>query len=266
MVDTNLFFEPADLSNDMQAYLENSKAQHESLSKYGGVVLKEVKIRGQAYKSTNLGGAGYADQVINRGNFTRSGGVFSQQFNGRLMGVRFAGDEGNKNAYVIMTRSPKKAQPMLLVLDGVQIVADSTFSLDALVNVDEIETVEVLRSVANESAYGINGAGGVLVVTTRRGDDQETNLPATGLLTISPPGFYKAREFYSPKYDHAITGFLRKDLRSTIYWNPEVITDKEGNASFDYYNADDAGSYRVVVEGIDDKGNLGRQVYRYKVE
>jgi hypothetical protein len=45
-----------------------------------------------------------------------------------------------------------------------------------------------------------------------------------------------------------------------------LVTDKDGNASFDYYNADGTGSYRIVVEGIDDKGNIGRQVYRYKIE
>ena len=56
------------------------------------------------------------------------------------------------------------------------------------------------------------------------------------------------------------------DLRSTIYWQPELITDKDGNASFEYYNADRTGNYRVVIEGIDNKGNIGRQIYRYKVE
>jgi uncharacterized protein YfaS (alpha-2-macroglobulin family) len=54
--------------------------------------------------------------------------------------------------------------------------------------------------------------------------------------------------------------------RSTIFWNPELLTDKDGNASIDFYNADASGSYRVVIEGIDEKGNLGRQVYRYIVK
>jgi hypothetical protein len=33
-----------------------------------------------------------------------------------------------------------------------------------------------------------------------------------------------------------------------------------------YYNADGIGIYRVIVEGIDNYGNIGRMVYRYKVE
>jgi hypothetical protein len=55
-------------------------------------------------------------------------------------------------------------------------------------------------------------------------------------------------------------------LRSTIYWNPEIRTDNDGNASVEYYNADRPGIYKIIVEGIDDHGNLGRLVYRYKVE
>mgnify|MGYP001552047548 CR=1 FL=1 len=74
-----------------------------------------------------------------------------------------------------------------------------------------------------------------------------------------------AREFYSPRYEHNQPN-NQADLRSTIYWNPELPTDKNGNASFDYYNADGTGTYRMVIEGIDDKGNLGRQIFSYKVE
>lgn len=55
-------------------------------------------------------------------------------------------------------------------------------------------------------------------------------------------------------------------MRSTIYWNPGIKTGKDGNATFDYYNADGKGIYKVTIEGIDDNGNVGRAVYRYKVD
>ena len=47
---------------------------------------------------------------------------------------------------------------------------------------------------------------------------------------------------------------------------PDLETGKDGNATFGYYNADGAGTYKLVIEGIDDKGNIGRRVYEYKVE
>jgi uncharacterized protein YfaS (alpha-2-macroglobulin family) len=56
------------------------------------------------------------------------------------------------------------------------------------------------------------------------------------------------------------------DFRSTVYWNSNLTTDKDGNGSFDFYNSDRRGSFRIIVQGMDDKGNPGWQVFRYKVE
>ncbi len=79
-------------------------------------------------------------------------------------------------------------------------------------------------------------------------------------------GFSRAREFYSPKYFPDNPATKTPDLRSAIYWNPEIQTDNNGNASFAWYNGDVPGKYRIVIEGIDDKGNLGSTAYSYKVE
>jgi TonB-dependent SusC/RagA subfamily outer membrane receptor len=148
---------------------------------------------------------------------------------------------------------------MLVVIDGAE-----GGDLNSL-NSGDIETVEVLKNAA-ASIYGMQSGNGVLVITTKRfaGTDWK-DVVAVGILPITVQGYYKAREFYSPKYESNITN-LHPDLRSTIYWNPELVTDNDGNTSFEYYNADGKGNYRVVIEGMDEKGNLGRQIYRYKVE
>ena len=149
---------------------------------------------------------------------------------------------------------------MLVVVDGVEGGDYSTLSAN------DIETVEVLKN-ASASIYGMYGGAGVLVITTKQGGGRSIkDIASMGVLPITVTGFYKAREFYSPKYDTSSPANSGTDLRSTIYWKPELVTDKDGNSSFEYYNADGTGSYRVVIEGIDEKGNLGRQVYRYRVE
>jgi hypothetical protein len=269
-VNENAVMEQYDVNKAMQAYLANRKLQQEQMLKYGpirGIMLKEVKVKNTKikddddYPSSNLGGPGFADQVIHRKDI-KGYGLFSDQFMGQLIGVRFAEVPltGDKIAYLVMHTTPKN-QPMLIVVDGIKM---GSINVDAI-NVSDIETIEVLRS-ETAAIYGAFGAGGVLVITTRHGGDElyDDKTP-DGLLPIFPKGYYKAREFYAPKYDHTENSFNRPDLRSTIYWKPELVTDKDGNASFDYYNADGKGSYRVVVEGMDDNGNLGRQVYRYKV-
>ena len=114
--------------------------------------------------------------------------------------------------------------------------------------------------------YGVNGGAGVLVITSRKRQSTEgVSTRTLGSLSFQVRGFYVAREFYSPKYE-VNTKINKPDLRSTIIWISELRTDKDGKAMFEYYNADGPGTYRVVAEGIDDKGNIGRTVYRYQVK
>jgi hypothetical protein len=102
------------------------------------------------------------------------------------------------------------------------------------------------------------------VITTRQGEGKKAkDIPSKGIVPITVDGFYKAREFYTPKYESKIIN--QPDLRSTIYWNPELLTDKDGNSTFSFYNSDGTGTYRLLIEGIDDKGNIGRQIYNYTV-
>jgi len=67
-------------------------------------------------------------------------------------------------------------------------------------------------------------------------------------------------EFYSPRYDtpEAYANSM-PDLRSTIYWKPDVIPDLDGRASVDFYTADTPTSYSVVIEGVCPDGRL---IYR----
>lgn len=257
---------PLNLDSIMAASLQNRKIQMDELQKYSsldGKLLKEVRVKeinNNAVEPMRI--AGKADQLIDREDI-RCHGRLSDCLNGRLLGVIFKGDEFSKLPYLsapitLMGGNP----PMLIIVDGIKIPRDEGIDL---INLEDVEKVEVFRN-SSTSIFGVEGGGGVFYITTVRGSGKSSSKgTAVGILPITVHGFYKAREFYSPKYESNATS-NRPDLRSTIYWNPEIVTDKDGKALFDYYNADGKGTYRVVIEGIDEKGNLGRQVYRYKVE
>ena len=85
------------------------------------------------------------------------------------------------------------------------------------------------------------------------------------MVNVTPKGFNKVREFYQPRYTPGKENKL-PDLRTTVYWNPYLKTNESGKTSFSFFNADGPGTYKVVVEGINADGQLGRQVYKYKVE
>jgi hypothetical protein len=237
-----------DIDQLMLAYLQNNREQDENYLKYGGPkgrILKEVKIKAvkryDDYRSSNLAGPGHADIVVHAEQMENMGGFLTDVLR-NFHGLPLNG---------------------VIVVDGIKMFPG--FDLNSI-PAHDVETVEGLKYTASAAIYGMDaGHRGVLIITTKRGGWDPKDIASYGILPITVNGFHKAREFYSPKYEHPeVTN--RKDPRSTIYWKPEIVTDKDGNASFEYYNADGTGTYRVVIEGIDDKGDIGRQVYRYKVE
>ncbi len=249
----------------MAVYIENDKLQHQEVLNFGngkGIMLKEVKIKDKKpddqYRTQSLAGAGHADQVVH--SVELGYGPLISKLNGLLRGVTFVRDTPYLTLSLMNAVGKNLPHKMLVILDGVE-----NGDFGGLQTTD-VETVEVLR-YASTAIYGMEGGGGVLIITTARSRRLDPkDIASIGILPIAPVGFYKAREFYSPKYDNTTLVSKQHDFRSTIYWKPEIQTDKNGNASFDYFNADGTGTYRVVVEGIDNKGNIGRQVYRYKVE
>jgi hypothetical protein len=208
--------------------------------------------------SANLNGPGHANQVITADQL--KGCVNLQDcLTGIINGVIF------KNGTPINLRTHGMHGPpkMIIFIDG---APEHGIELNDI-NPDIIHSIEVLQSPAYLMIYG-SDVGGALIITTKHGGDKDflNSEPVPGTLKYSFNGFYKSKEFYSPKYNSPQSNASIPDLRSTIYWNPNIITDKDGKASFEYFNADTKGGYRVVVEGIDSDGNLGRRVYRYKVE
>jgi TonB-dependent SusC/RagA subfamily outer membrane receptor len=224
------------------------------------IMLKEVKIvekKNPAPNSANLNGAGRADQVITAKDLEIAFSL-SQYLSGRVAGVNIV----NGRAVMMRSMGLGGARPMAIVLDGMNMGSD--FGLDDI-NVNDIESVEILKNIGNIAIYGSQGANGVIVITTKRGAGTENNYArySPGIVTYTPKGYHAVRQFYSPKY--TATPDDKPDLRTTVYWNPHLVSDTTGRANINYFNTDQAGKYRVVIEGIDAFGNVGRNVFTYQV-
>jgi hypothetical protein len=238
--------------NNKQLYFEQMKA---GLGNHV-ITLKEVLIKEKriALKhSANLNGPGNADQVLLSKDLVNYGCIrLADCLQGRLLGVLF------NNGVPVTTRGGGR---MLIVIDGMY--SDALFMNSLSIN--DVQSIEVLRNIGTAGIYGGRGGNGVLVITTKRGDEP-TYYPqqfGRGIKPYQPKGIYKSRTFYSPKYD-AKTNQKIADLRTTVFWKPDTVTP-DGKATVEYFNAGSAGTYRVVVEGIDSDGNIGRQIFRYKV-
>jgi len=150
------------------------------------------------------------------------------------------------------------------MLDGVFTTPENL----ATVNPRDVETIEVLKSNSYLNVYGTQASGGLILITSRFGSLDPTenfaNKVSPGVITTKFKGYYPSKAFYIPKYTPA--NINTADNRDAIYWNPNVTTNDNGTFPVEYFNSDIKGSYRAVIEGIDDDGNIGRFVYRYKVE
>ncbi|MDB5123822.1 MAG: hypothetical protein JWP94_1951 [Mucilaginibacter sp.] len=253
---------------DILASLQNNQRQGVLMASNESLILKADKViipkNNSNYRSSNIGGPGHADQVVS-GEAIKNASSLSTGLNGLLRGVMFSSGVPALNTGFTVSNGGQTLNPMLVVVDGNRMVTGE--SIDQY-NPGFIETVEVLKG-NNASIYGVDGGQGVLVITTRQGIERQqltSKEMSPGIFSITPSGLFKAREFYSPVYDAAQTARKLRDTRTTVFWKPDVITDTSGNASFNFFNADATGTYRVEVQGIDSKGNLGRQVFRYKVE
>ena len=66
-------------------------------------------------------------------------------------------------------------------------------------------------------------------------------------------GYSRPYSFYSPEYpDGPIPGDT--DYRRTIYWNPNVITDKDGKAQVEFYNNSITSRFEISAAGITASG------------
>ena len=74
-----------------------------------------------------------------------------------------------------------------------------------------------------------------------------------GRRTTTVEGFSLPVEFYSPQYpEGGLYGDV--DARRTLYWNPNVITDSQGNARVEFYNNSYSTHYKVSGAGITASG------------
>lgn len=68
------------------------------------------------------------------------------------------------------------------------------------------------------------------------------------------PAYITEKEINSPVYD----------LRNTIHWQTNIITDQNGEATVSFYNADRANMIGITVEGIDAYSRIGFGTSQYQ--
>jgi hypothetical protein len=166
--------------------------------------------------------------------------------------IPFVSVEGGKVVINRMSLSMNGTLYAVLIVDDMIIHDYDIDSYDPY----SIERIAVLKGT-QAAILGGDGAGGAVVITTRKGYIPKDNTPNYNIKTVTPLGYQRPAEFYSPRYE---TEEQResgpRDLRTTIYWNPNVIISPTGEAWFDFYCADASTSYTVMIEGVTSDGMI----------
>lgn len=264
----------SDIPKVLTASIENSIKQDLDMQKHGrmgrGQYLKEVRI--QASKLPRFGNTineNQADQVF-KPDLRQNCGTFKdclEKMNNNKS-VRF--DQ------IMSVDCGPMWVPRTLTGDGVYAVTIDGWLLEScdfqellLSDGSNISRVYFVYDSYAMRARLLGGRFGlkpppVMAIYTKSGNFRQRYDPS--IVYYTPRGFSAVREFYSPRYDKPTINNPLADLRSTIYWNPAVLTGPNGKATINYFNSDNKGTYRITVEGINADGLLGRQIYRYQVK
>ena len=147
-----------------------------------------------------------------------------------------------------------------LLLDGVPVRDHEAVLAIPNKQIEKIKTVNSRYFVKDMYLEGI------IDISTVRGDLKATSMAIPGLrqeFDAPLPG----SDFHSPEYLTEDQKNSRiPDCRNTLYWNPEITTDNNGEASAEFYTSDEPGEYLIVVEGITDEGLYGRTSLLITVE
>ncbi len=124
---------------------------------------------------------------------------------------------------------------------------------------DKLNIEDIAYIKYYESTPWIQFLPASLSIYTKKSDDfkEDAKKMPSNLTKMKIAGYSPIKEFYSPDYSVAKDKQANADLRSTLYWQPYIITNKENPAaSFSFYNNDITSRFKVVIEGMNEEGKL----------
>ncbi len=233
-------------------HLQLADQEKELASFYKAKVLEDVVVTAKTKKPVEIldekytsglfsGGDAYQFDLLNDPSAVGAISIFNY-LQGRVPGLQ------------ITTGTPPSLQwrggTPQIYLDEMPADADMISSL----SITDVAYVKVMRPPFFGGTGG--GASGAIAIYTKRGNDKP-NEPGKGLSNNSVRGYTTMREFYSPNYGTFNENDSKKDVRTTLYWNPQVITNRTNNkVTVSFYNNDISQAFRVIIEGMSSDGRL----------
>jgi hypothetical protein len=147
----------------------------------------------------------------------------------------------------------------IFVIDGMKVPFDVFRSFPT----NMIDRIDVLNTTTSISIFGPNTewvhqqlvpADGVISITTRRDGPRNSNAKVYYTAKAKFSGYNEPRIFYSPKHHSTLEADYKPDLRTTLFWEPDIKLENGKDLILNYYNADNSSTIRLFAEGISTTG------------
>ncbi len=154
-----------------------------------------------------------------------------------------------------------KAKKLIYVLNNNSSALDSTvlnelnsISLDeiGMITIDE-EPTDICKYVDCRS---IPPDVKIIFIYTNEKYTQGKFKTQPGMRKTSYKGYTQSKEFYQPDYSQS-TLPSDSDYRRTLYWNPNVKTNRKGEASIAFYNNNTCRDMNISAETVTQSGQIG---------
>lgn len=163
--------------------------------------------------------------------------------------------EAANGSYILRWRGnnsfggPTQGDPVAILINEMMV---STGELSNI-NASDIAYIKVFRPPFLGVPLG-NGGSGAIAIYTRSGADRKQE---AGIDKFPIAGYTVIKDFYSPDYAELRQTYKQADLRRTLYWKPDIITDGYNNRiRISFYNNDVSNSMQVVLQGMSEDGKL----------
>lgn len=198
---------------------------------------------------------GYGGTTTKR-NFTGSASIISsyqvlstsditKAIEGAAPGIQVtsgSGTPGSGSSLQIRGRGNLSAttQPLIVVNGAI-------FSGDlSELNPNTIGSMSILKDTTANSLYGARGSNGVIIITTKEG----VNLPESikrKLKDVSPA-----------MSEEMMVSSLRNNFHDDAFWQPDLVTDSEGNVDFKVKFPDDITNWQTYYIAADNQFHTGK--------
>lgn len=170
----------------------------------------------------------------------------------RIPGVKKYGISFGKDEAVIINGKLKIVTfPVITFIDEVEMDQMGGIPISSLV-LSDVAYVKYIQGVV--IGAGFKTSHGALYVYTKKGTEKGPS--SKGLSFVYIKGYDTQKEFSNKDYVNMPVS-NEPDLRTTLYWNPNLVLDKINNkGSFEFYNNDVSKRLLLTIEGVNASGKL----------